>query len=63
MNPILLDLGFIQIRWYSLLILASIVISTIFIIREAKRFSIDSDTIINLICLVVIFGIIGARIL
>lgn len=62
MNPLLLDFGFIQIRWYSVLILLAIVISTIFIIRESKRFNIDSDTMLNLICLVVIFGIIGARI-
>lgn len=62
MDPILLDLGFIQIRWYSVLILVAIIISTIFVMREAKRFGIDKDTILNLICLTVIFGIIGARI-
>lgn len=62
MDPVLIDLGFIEIRWYSILILIAVVISTIFVIKEAKRFSIDVDTILNLICLVVIFGIIGARI-
>lgn len=62
MNPILLDMGFLQIKWYSILILASVLISTYFVIKEAKRFKIDKDDIINLICLVVIFGIIGARI-
>lgn len=62
MDPILLDLGFIQIRWYSVLILVAIIISTIFVMRETKRFGIDKDTILNLICLTVIFGIIGARI-
>lgn len=61
MNPIFLDLGFLQIRWYSLFILIAITISTFFIMKEAKRFNIDKDTILNLICLTVIIGIIGAR--
>ena len=49
MNPVLLDLGFIKIYWYSIMILLGIFVGGSFIIKESKRFKIPEDYIINLI--------------
>ena len=61
MNP-LIDLGFISIHWYSVLIFIGILLGSNIVIKEAKRHGFDENTIIDLLFLVVIFGIIGARI-
>ena len=61
MNPVLLDLGFIKIYWYSIMILLGIFVGGLFIIKEAKKFKIPEDYIINLILFCMLFGILGAR--
>ena len=61
MNPILIDLGFIQIYWYSVMILLGLLIGSFLIIKEAKRFNIPKEYIINLIFYTMLFAIIGAR--
>lgn len=61
MNPVLLDLGFIRIYWYSIMIFAGLVVGGWFVIREAKRFQISDDFMTNLILMTIIFAIIGAR--
>ena len=61
MNPVLLDLGFIQIYWYSIMILLGVFIGGSLIIRESKKFKIPEDYILNMILFCIIFGIIGAR--
>ena len=61
MNP-LIDLGFISIHWYSVLIFIGILLGSNIVIKEAKRHGFDENTIIDLLFLIVIFGIIGARI-
>ena len=49
MSPILLDLGFIKIYWYSVMILLGLFIGGSLIIKESKKFKIPEDYIINLI--------------
>lgn len=61
MNPVLLDLGFIEIRWYSVLILCAALIGLNTAFKEAKLWRIPEDFINNLFFLIIIFGIIGAR--
>lgn len=61
MNPYLIKLGNFSIRWYSVFILIAVVISTVFIVKEAKKFNLTKDFIINLLFWTIIFGIIGAR--
>ena len=61
MNRIAVDFGFIQIYWYSLLILLAILSSSIIIYFEIKKRKIDQDFFINLLFNAVIFGFIGAR--
>lgn len=61
MERVALDLGFIQIYWYSIFIFVAVFLASIVILREAKKQKINEDFMINLIFYGVIFGIIGAR--
>lgn len=61
MNPIFLDLGFIQIYWYSFLLFLAFALGGIMAIKEAKKWKISQDFMINLLFYVVIFSLIGAR--
>jgi phosphatidylglycerol:prolipoprotein diacylglycerol transferase len=62
MNPVLIDLGYIKIYWYSVMILLGVFIGGTILIKESRRFKIPEDYITNLIILTLIFSIIGARI-
>lgn len=61
MDRVALDLGFIQIYWYSIFIFLGVFLASIMILRETKKQNINQDFIINLIFYGVIFGLIGAR--
>ena len=62
MNPVLITLGNIEIRWYSVLILVAAIVAIGLAMREGRRFHIGDDFIFNLAFWGIIFGIIGARI-
>ena len=61
MNRVAIDLGFIQIYWYSICILLGMLIGMVIVIREAKKKHINENTITDLIFWTVIWGVIGAR--
>lgn len=61
MNRVALDLGFIQIYWYSIFIFAGMLAACVLIYREAKRRNIDDEFLVNLTFNTLVFGIIGAR--
>lgn len=61
MNPIFLDLGFIQIYWYSVILFVAFLIGGTLAIHEAKKWKIPEDFMINLFFYVIIFSLIGAR--
>ncbi len=62
MNPVMFNIGKISIRWYSFLILVGVLIGVFLLIREAKKFGIPKETIIDLSFYTIVFGILGARI-
>ena len=62
MNPVLLDLGFIKIYWYSFILLLSIVTASFLLYKNLKKAGYDDDFFINLAFGTIIGGIIGARI-
>ena len=47
LNPILLDLDFITIKWYSVLILIAALFGILLATGEAKKFKISSDFMFN----------------
>ena len=61
MNPIMFTLFGLEFRWYSVLILIGAILAILLLVKEAKRFHIEKDFIINLSFYTIIFGIIGAR--
>ncbi len=61
MSKIALDLGFIQIYWYSITMFLGILAGSIVAYREIKRQKVSEDFFINLIFYGILFGLIGAR--
>lgn len=61
MSRVALDLGFIQIYWYSLMIALGLFVGVSVILIEGKRKKVDEDFLVNLIFLGTIIAIIGAR--
>lgn len=61
MNKVALDLGFIEIYWYSIFILLAIFVGSYIAYREIKKQNISEDFFINLLFWTIIFGIVGSR--
>lgn len=61
MKSYLFDFGFIQIKWYSILIFTAILVAALIIRKESKKKNISDDYIMDLIFYGVIIGIVGAR--
>lgn len=61
MNPILITIGSYSVHWYSVLILAGILIAYIGIKAEARRFNINKNFLSNMAFWTIIIAIIGAR--
>lgn len=61
MNPILFDLGFIKIYWYSIMIFLALLIGGWLVLKEAKRFKIPEDFVTNLFFFAIPISILGAR--
>ena len=60
-GPIALQLGPVAIRWYGLLIAASVLLGTTLAHREALRRGEDADQLVNAIVVSVIAALVGAR--
>jgi len=61
MNPVFISIGALEIHWYSIILLVSIVLASLLVIKEAKRMNFEKEFMFNLIFWTVIMGIIGAR--
>lgn len=62
MNPILLDLGFINIKWYSFLILIAFIIGYFLVINRCRKKGISTSIITDMCFYLVIICLLGARI-
>lgn len=61
MNRIAIDLGFIQIYWYSITMLCGVVFGGGLTYLELKRLKINTKYFFDMIFYVIIFGFLGAR--
>ena len=61
MNPIFLDLGIVKIYWYSVMIFLGLLIGGWLALREAKKWKIPEDLMINYFFFLVPIALIGAR--
>lgn len=62
MNAVLLDLGLVKIYWYSVFIFLSFLVGGSLAIREAKKWNITEENLINMFFFLIPISIIGARI-
>ena len=62
MNRVAIDLGFMQIYWYSIIILVAIFAGVTIVYLEAKKQKMNLDDFTDLFFCTVIYGLIGARI-
>lgn len=60
-NPTAFSVGSLSVQWYALLILSGAIVGLIMAIREAKRFGIVPDTLIDLFTYGLPIAIVGAR--
>lgn len=56
-----INLGFIVIYWYAILIVSGAILALVLAIREAKKYGVETETMIDIFFVMMIFGIIGAR--
>ena len=61
MNRIALDFGFIQIYWYSIMVLIGLLVGLLIIYKEIKKQNINVDFFTNLAFYSIIIGIVCAR--
>lgn len=61
MSRVALDLGFLQIYWYSIMIALALLVGVSIMLIEAKKQKISEDNFINLIFYGTLVGIVGAR--
>ena len=62
MNSVLFDLGFIEIRWYSVLVLIAMIVTYFLSLKEAKKKNMSTDQVNDLAFYLIIVSILGARI-
>ena len=60
-NRVAFSLGSIDIYWYAVIIATGFMLAMAFAFKNAKRFGIDGDRIVDVIFFAMVLGIIGAR--
>ncbi|MFW5981922.1 MAG: prolipoprotein diacylglyceryl transferase [Halanaerobiaceae bacterium] len=60
-DPVAFEIGSISIRWYGIIIACAFLLSTLLIIREAKKQGIEEDFILDLFIIMLPIAIIAAR--
>lgn len=61
MHPEILQWGFIHIRSYGLMLALAFLVGTWLGLREARRLGLDEDKLVNLILIVLVASVLGAR--
>ena len=61
MNRVMIDFGFLQIKWYSFFIFIAMTVAVILARIESKKKKVDDDYLIDLLFYGIITGIVGAR--
>ena len=61
MDPILIDLIYVKIYWYSVIVLLAFIVAGYVAMKEADKYGISEDDFINFVFLLVPIALIGAR--
>ena len=60
-NPVAFEIFGIAVRWYGILIAAAMLIGSVYTLREGKRLGYKEDHLLDLIMVVLVSAIVGAR--
>lgn len=60
-DPVALQLGGLEVRWYSVFVLLALAVATVVAIKSCGKKGISSDRVLNLMLWVTVGGIVGAR--
>jgi len=63
LDPYLLQWGFLSIRWYGFFMAIAVLVGSIYFYREGLKQNLDEDFLLNTIILVVVAGVVGARLM
>ena len=61
MNPIFINIGNIQIYWYSIILFIAFLLGALLALKEAEKYNISKDFMYNLFFYLVPVVLIGAR--
>lgn len=61
MDPVMLQIGPLALRWYGFLIALGVLLGSIWTLREARRRGMDENALLDLAPWLVISGLVGAR--
>lgn len=61
MNPVAFELFGLEIRWYGILMATAMVVGSILLFRQARKYNIKDDDIYDLILVVLPSAVVGAR--
>lgn len=61
MNPVAFELFGLEIRWYGILMATAMVVGSILLFRQARKYNIKDDDIYDLILVVLPSSVVGAR--
>lgn len=61
MNKVMIDLGIVQINWYSFFIFLAMATAAFLVFKESKKKNLNQDTLVDIMFYALIFGILGAR--
>lgn len=61
MDPVLVQLGPLAIRWYGFLIALGVLAGSVWSLREARRRDMDADALLDMAPWLVLAGLVGAR--
>jgi phosphatidylglycerol:prolipoprotein diacylglycerol transferase len=62
LNPVIFEVGPFAVRWYGVLMGASVAIGAYLAYRQARRWGVNEDHVLTVIPLAIILGLIGARV-
>lgn len=61
MDPIMLQVGPLAVRWYGALIALGVVLGAVWAVREARRRALDPEALLDAVPWLAIAGVVGAR--
>ncbi|MGQ9532075.1 MAG: prolipoprotein diacylglyceryl transferase [Desulfotomaculales bacterium] len=63
LNPVAFHVGPLVVRWYGIFMVTAMIVGTVYFVRRGKQQGIHEDLLLNLVLLVLLAGIAGARLL